>query len=338
MRINRQEFLATLQAVSAGLATSRETIEQSSCFIFKDERVWSYNQELACSAPSPLSGIVGDCAVAGVPLMSQLEKWAEDEVGITVADGCLQLTGHNRKAGIRREAEIQLPISDVEAPGKWKRLPEDFAEAVAICQQCVSRDDQIGFTLSCLHVHPEWLESCDQFQIARYPLTLPISGPTLIRRDSSKHLVKLEMKGISETPRWLHFKNKSGIVLSCRRYLDQFPDLSQMLEVEGNAASLPKGLIECLDKASVFSSQNADGDQVEIQMRKGKLKLRSDGASGWYEEIKKIIYDGEPIRFMIAPKVLAELCKNHDQCILSAERLKIDAKKFTYVTCLSAAK
>ena len=59
-----------LEAVSPGLAT-REAIEQSSCFVFKDGRVMTFNDEVACSIDCELGF---DGAVAAKPLRSAV--WA----------------------------------------------------------------------------------------------------------------------------------------------------------------------------------------------------------------------------------------------------------------------
>jgi len=46
MKINRQEFLDSLEMVKAGLSP-REFIEQSSCFAFKEGEVLTFNDESA---------------------------------------------------------------------------------------------------------------------------------------------------------------------------------------------------------------------------------------------------------------------------------------------------
>ena len=76
MIINREELLKQLESVLPGLST-REIIEQSSCFIFKDETVNTYNDEIACSQKSVLK-IEG--AVQALPFISLLRKLKEEEL------------------------------------------------------------------------------------------------------------------------------------------------------------------------------------------------------------------------------------------------------------------
>ncbi len=73
MRVDRKLFLMQLESVMPGLST-REIIEQSSCFIFKDGKVQTYNDEIGCTQNSCLS-IRG--AVQALPLISILRKLKE---------------------------------------------------------------------------------------------------------------------------------------------------------------------------------------------------------------------------------------------------------------------
>src|SRR5687768_12406403 len=53
MRVDRENLLRALESVTAGLA-HREIIEQSGSFVFKDGNVITFNDEIACTATSPL--------------------------------------------------------------------------------------------------------------------------------------------------------------------------------------------------------------------------------------------------------------------------------------------
>ena len=46
--INRELFLEQLESVQPGLST-REIIEQSSCYVFRGGEVITFNDEIACS-------------------------------------------------------------------------------------------------------------------------------------------------------------------------------------------------------------------------------------------------------------------------------------------------
>ena len=114
MKVNREQLLNQLEAVLPGLST-RELIEQSSCFVFKDGKVLTFNDEIACVQTCKI-GIEG--AVPAMPIVNLLRKMVEEEITILpVNDGKgLRIKGKRKQATIPMEAEIQLPIEAWEKP------------------------------------------------------------------------------------------------------------------------------------------------------------------------------------------------------------------------------
>ncbi len=329
MRINREDFLKELESVTPGLST-REIIEQSSCFIFKDKTVMTYNDEIACSHKSCLS-IEG--AVQALPLIAILRKLQEENLEVMCNEEELLIKGKRKRAGIRMEAEILLPVDSIEKPKKWKDLPDDFADSIQIVQQCAGRDET-RFSLTCVHLTPKWVEACDGYQAARYKIKIDINENTLVRKESLKYIVSLDMTKFSETKNWIHFKNSSGLILSCRRWVEDYPELDDLLGVEGVPTSFPKGLKEAIEKAEVFSTENVEDNQVTVDLQVGKLRITGRGASGYYQEVKKIKYKGRPMSFSIAPNLLSDLIQRHNSCQIAKDKLKVDAGKDSYVTVL----
>lgn len=331
MRINREEFLKQLESVLPGLST-KEIMEQSSCFIFQDKMVSTFNDEIACSMESVLN-IEG--AVTAMPLISILRKLKKDEIEVSVAEGQLLLRANQERVGINMEQDIVLPIGGVDKPGKWKKLPDDFADAIAIVQSCAGTD-QTKFVLTCVSITSNWMEASNDHQVARFRIKTKVDKPLLMRKESLKHIVSLDMIEFSETKHWVHFRNSDGLIFSCRHWVDEFPsdDVSQVLKMTGEPLTLPKGLREAVEKAEIFSSENAEGDNVIVTLKKGKCKITGKGASGWFTAIKKSKYKGVSLQFTIPPKVLVELVQQCNECEVTEHRLKVKMGKFTYVTTL----
>ena len=334
MRINREEFLKQLESVLPGLS-AKEIIEQSSCFIFKDKTVNTYNDEIACSQKSLLE-IEG--AVPAMPFISILRKLKEDDLEISVNDNKSQVlikASKSKRSGINMEQDILLPIEAVDKPKKWKKLPDNFADAIAIVQPCAGSNDA-QFAMTCVHITSKWIEACDNHQVTRFRIKTDVEKSILIRKESLKHIVSLDMVEFSETKHWVHFKNSDGLILSCRHWVDDYPsdDISQVLKMKGDPLSLPKGLRESVEKAEIFSSENVDGSNVFVNIKKGKFKITGKGTSGWFTEVKKSKYDGDSLQFTIPPKLLVELVQRHNECEVSANRLKVKGSKFVYVTVL----
>ncbi len=330
MRVSREDFLRQLEMASAGLS-QKDIIEQSSCFVFRsDGEVITFNDEVACVGKTCVKKVEG--AVAGHPLLAVLHKMQDKQIDVAIEDGELILKGKRKRAGIRMEETVLLPVEGIEKPEKWKKLPEDFTEAIGIVKGCASNDES-NFRLTCIHIHPEWIEACDDFQICRYPIETGIKESTLVRQTALKNVVGLDMTEFSETESWIHFLNTTGTVLSCRRYLEVYPDITEVINKRGIKTVLPGGLAEAVNIAEIFSAENADANWVKVELRSDRMKLEGRGPSGWYAEQQKVKYAGKPMSFTSIPKLLIEISKRVNECEISEGRLRVDCGKFIYLTC-----
>lgn len=333
MRINREELLQVLESVEPGL-TPKDTVEQSSCFVFKNSKVMSFNKDVACVHKC---GLKIEGAVQAEPLLEILRNLDEEDIEIKPKETKLMIYGDGgRKTGIPMEEKISLPIDIVEKPEKWQDLPESFAEAIGVIQH-VAGNDEKKFAVTCIHIHDKWVEALDNIQIARFrmKMNLPEGDPILVQKKSIRHIVHLGMSQFAVSPSWLHFRNKSGLELSCRRFELDFPSnqMSAMLKKEGTPTSLPKGLVDALKRASIFS-KFGESDLVIVTLQPGKIRVKGRGSKGFHIEPKKVSYDGPKISFMISPGILSEMVKKHNECQVADNMLKVKSGKLTYVCCL----
>lgn len=332
-KVNREALLHCLDCVEPGLSP-REILEQSSCFVLQSGSVETFNDEVYCRATTGLDKAITG-AVQAKPLQELLRRMPEEEIEVKQSEGELLIVGKRRRAGLRLEEEITLPVKNVEKPTEWNKLHEDFTDAIGIVQQCASTDES-QFSLTCVHIHPKWLEACDNFQLCRWKLKTGLKQSTLVRQLGIRHITKLGMTEFSETEGWVHFRNPKGIYLSCRRYLEEFPDLSVLLDVEGDSAQLPKGLGEAANIAhEVFTKENPDSNLILVDLKPGKVQVEGRGSSGWYRQSAKVKYAGKPLSFRISPLMLIDLVKRHNECVISPDRLKVDGGTYLFVSCLS---
>ena len=152
MKINRSELLEKLESLVGGIS-SKEIIEQSHCFVFTEERIATYNDEVSCSIANPFKGIEG--AVPAHPLLAVLKKLDVEEVDVELTEKGLKVKKGRSGATINVQKQVALPIASIEKPGSWKELPEKFDEAVQMAIECAG-DDISRFRLTCLHLHPDW--------------------------------------------------------------------------------------------------------------------------------------------------------------------------------------
>jgi DNA polymerase III sliding clamp (beta) subunit (PCNA family) len=333
MRISRQDLLTELESIQPGLS-SRDIIEQSSCVVWKNGHVYTFNDEIFCRFPSCLD-IEG--AVNADPLLKLLRKMTEEQIDVELNEGKFIVKGKRSKTRLNMEAEIFLPIDEVNIPEKFRKLDAEFGMAVDIVGSCASKD-QTTFVLTCVHITPTHVEACDNYQLARYPLGMKLKRDICVRFSSLKAIVQLGMSQFAEDSNWCHFRNEAGLICSVRRYVEDYPELDRLFEFDGAAASFPKGLVDAADRAEIFSNDNADDNQVLVEIQEGRLRITGEGAAGKHQEVKDLEYNGPALRFLVSPVLLRQLTERHSECVITTDRLRVDGGgKFTYVTCLGAA-
>jgi len=279
-------------------------------------------------------------AVTAIPFISILRKLQEDELDMSLNEGKSELLikGKRRRVGVTMDAKVTLPVDEVDKPKGWANLPGTFADAVAIVQPCAGKEDvHLKSWIPFIHIAPKWIEASNMYQVARFRIKTGLSKSLLIRKESLKHILNLDMMEFSETEHWIHFRNSTGLVLSCRYWIEDYPsdEVTEILKVKGEPLVLPKGLEKEIEKAEVFSSENIEGSNVSVILKPGKFKIKGLGASGWYEwRAGKIDYDGRELEFTIPSKLLSELVKQYSKCEVSESRLKIKGSRFVYVTVL----
>ncbi len=335
VKINREEFLQILEAVAPG-TTKRGIIEQSDKFAFDNGRVHTFNGEIYCKAKSKLPKD-WKVSVNSVGLLAILRKLTDAQISVSIGESELLIEGKNRQAGIQLDSVVTLPYDTVDTPKDWKPLHDNFIEAVSIVKECAGKDES-RFVTTCLRLHPKYIEACDQFQACRYSVKSPISRPFLVRKESIKHIVGLDMTEICETDSWVHFRNPAGIHLSCNRMIAEekgFKNFDEMFSEEpGNRTFLPKAIATAAEAGEVFSSENAEANYLQITLKPGMMQIKGQGLSGWYREVKKVKYSGQKLQFYIGPKILIEITKRSSECFVKATKMRVNGTNFIYIATI----
>jgi len=180
--------------------------------------------------------------------------------------------------------------------------------------------------------------NCDNMQIMRFELDTKLKEPVLVRGTSLQQLTSLAMDKISLTESWIHFRNQSGLVYSCRRYVEDYPDLDAILAIKGHPIVIPKGLSEASDRASVFAADKAGDPLMTIKLREGQIRISGEGLTGWYKEVKKAAYHGPPLEFVISPELLKHISDKHSDATINQDKLKVTGGTWSYVTVLGRKK
>lgn len=342
--VNREDLLQLLESVAPG-RTDKENIEQSSCVVFQNSLAFTFNDEIACLAPTGLKEALQG-AIPGKPLTELLTKIQDEEVYLE-QDGeklLLRIPDKRKpedkvrfkssKTTIKLFQKIALPLEQMEYPQEWIPLHEDFLDAVTAVQDCALNKGP--FQATCLHIHPKWIEASDGLQIMRFRLPTGVENSLLVRKESIKHITALGMCELGETRQWLHFRNQNQAILSCRRFLEDFPDLTPFLKCseQEEEITLPRQLQQALERAEILTKELGEKALLEVSLTQNKMKITGRGALGEHTETKKVTYTGKNFAFLISPKTLIAIAKKHNQCFLSEKKLTVKGPNWKYVTRL----
>lgn len=326
MNIQREEFLARLRLVQPGLMT-KGIIEQGNCFVFKDGWVYTFNEQICCRTKVDVdfSG-----AVVATSFLNLLEVLDDDSLDMFVKDGTVRLMGKNKGAKYALQKKIKLNLELVQEPTSWKRLPDNFTDALALVQECTAVK-KTNYALTCVHIHPKWIEATDRFQIARYTVDMPLKESVLVPKDNIKCIVQIEPYSMAVSPTWTHFRTKDKqTIVSCLSSKESFKDYTEFINSAGGEnITLPKGLEEAAQRASKLSEESPN-NKLLLEIDKERIRVRGIGITGEYYEDEKVEYDGKPMKFQISPKLLMELTQRHSECKLS-DKLKVELGAFTWI-------
>lgn len=332
---NREQLLSALDTVAPGLS-KKDRFEQSSCYVFHEGNVVTYNDEVFCRAKSPLpNGFTG--AIDAKPLTDLLREMTEEEVSLDPDADKVVLKGKGKRYRIAFHKKVLLDTSAVEEPDEWHKLSAHFADAVTVVSEAAAKA-QTPWMKNCVHITPTFMEATDNLQLAQYRVKTRVSEPVLVRRDSLRHTVPLGMAEVAESPNWLHFRNEEGLTLSVRCMRDKFPDSSGWLaEMEGSPLVFPKALIDASTRLNIAASQVKDG-KVVVKLIEGWIYMEGVGLTVDGLERKRIDYAGPARQFTISPILLSKLVQDHSECEISDRRLLVKEGRCTVVVGLGAPK
>lgn len=338
VKIKTEVLLDALQAVSAGLAKNKEALEQSASFIFSDNQVYTYNDEIFMIIELDLN-IRG--AIDAKTLLSFLSKIPDKKVLLIIKNKSLTIKTKNKKAVIPIDPNIALPLDDVESPEEWKDLDETFVDGLEYCVDSAATDMSRP-VFSCVNIDPQFIEASDALTISRFHVRTKIQSPLLLHAGYVTEIIKRNPKAISTTKSFGHFLTEDGATLSCKRTIGKMDSdlFTGYLDVGGNTLTLPDKLKKSIDIARIFTdNDNPREEKVEIFISEDGLRLRSlsqTETKGWYKEQIEIDYDDDPFAFIVSPGTLNKVLKHSDEVIVGERALKFTiGDSFEHVVSLS---
>jgi hypothetical protein len=336
MTINVKDLKRVLEIVSAGVST-KPIIEQSGCIVFLNDRIVSYNDEVAVQVPYN-TGITA--AVPAEPLIALVNRCSQPTVDLELSEGRLWFKTKRYSPRIVVQEEVTLPFDQkFKPPEKFIKLQDsdEFCRAMAFCEITISTDTQ--FMEFCgVHVASDakgsFVESTDRYRVTRkYFSTHQHHIDIIIPTQAVKFLKGQDIRSVGESNGWLYFKLPDGIVLGCFTVEAKYPDYGAPLrEVLGEAIvkiELPKRLPSMLDRAAIFAQSAEKNDEVvELTFGKGKLKLHAEGKFGDIPEWCRCDYDGAPITIQLRPDHVKDILTIGDKITIYENDVTTTGKSF----------
>jgi DNA polymerase III sliding clamp (beta) subunit (PCNA family) len=339
MEVQRENLLNALLAVKGGLA-SKEIMEQSTSFIFQGGKVSTFNDEVAIRHPVDLDITA---AVPSEKLLDYLTRCKAETVEVEVEGNEMKIHSGRSRAGFSICPEIKLDMSEIGNPIKWKAIPEDLVEAIQFALFSASTD-MTKAILTCVHIKDDFVESCDDFRLTKRTMksSMVDGDELLIPATSAQKLIKFDVKKYSVTKGWAHFKSSNGATLSCHAFNQEYPDTSELLEMEGEKITLPKRMSEMVERARIFSNAAfAQDEKVTISIGDGALEIEGRSEQGWCTERAKMEYDGKPKRFQVHPDFLAQMLSLLNEIVIGDPsdenaKIKLEGENFVHVVSMMA--
>lgn len=330
MDVDRKKIIEILNSVRPGLAAS-EVIEQSTSFVFQGGMVYTYNDEIAVSREI---GFDFDGAVQAKEMFDLLNKMKDEKVQIFIYKGELIVQGAKIKAGIRINTEIQLPPLDIADDEEWYDLPNEFSDALRLCIFSAA-PESVSAVLNSIHVKDNFIESCDNFRLTRYYFQDDIERELLIPSYSAKIISNYVFSSFCVADGWIHFHSEAtGLQLSCRTYDEAYPNLEDILDVEGSDVELPKELSEMIDRSGIFSVKD-DASLVDIEIGNNQCIVKSENDKGWIHEKTPIKAKGVEFGFSMSPSILKDILRLTSTAVLGDKSLKFTTEEFDHIVTLS---
>jgi len=336
MKINKDELKTVLETVKPALA-GKEFIEQTTSFAFINGKVVTYNDEVSISCP--LVGLDFEGAVKAEEVYKLLTKTKAEEVTLEVVENELVIKAGRARAGMALQNKILLPLDEeILLNGEWKPLPNDFLKACKFAALSASAD-MANPILTCVHIDEKGVvEGTNNYRIAHWNLgkKLPIQS-TLIPAQSILKVIKIEPNEIlSSENGWVHFKNESGVIISCRVFNEKYVNTTQYIKEgkEGTEIEFPEETNEILGRAGVFvEKQSVEDEKVDVYCKKEKLYIYTKSENSWFKE-STVLKGAEDFSFSITPYLLMDILKNNNKCILSDNVLRFSGENWIYISTL----
>ena len=334
--IKKNDLLEALEIVKPALG-SKDIIEQTDSFIFKDGCVVTYNDDLSIS--HPVTGLTFEGAIKAEQMYKMLSKMKKDEVDLEVTESEIVLTAGRSRAGFALQAKITLPLEEVGQAEDWITLPTSFNAIVQKVIGAASRDMSRP-VLTAVKFEQSGCTASDGFRlgVAYFDDPVELEEPVLIPATNLAVIMRYNPTEVSVADNWIHFRNEFGTQISSRVLQESFPDIARLLEVSGAEIKFPQTILEILERAAVMGKRDHFLDEsVVVSVANNRINIRAESETGWFEEDANMKFSGNPLSFSITPYLFIEVLKETLEAVVGDSRIKFEGENWVYIAILRAS-
>jgi len=337
---DRKELLSVLQKVSPAIS-SKDNIEEMQYFIFTGKNLITNNGQISICHPLKTNF---KCMTSSNELSNILFFMNDEKIIINHKDNKLYFKEENDKESINAEL-VTKDISEIANEfievielnnfdeSVFKKLPDDFIDAIKICSFTVSKDNS-GSILTCISINNNVVISSDDYRISMFTLKESINDKFLIPLKSVNELVNLDIKGYFKKNNWLYFLVDNNIIFCSRMLSDEFPEVMNEFKFKAKNIILPDEFSNIVKRASIFAEGEDDIDKkIEVKIKDGKISCKGQNELGWIES-KTGINIKEEFTFSINPNFLLQILSKTKNMKLGEGRIMFESENFKHLIAL----
>jgi hypothetical protein len=323
MELKRQELLNALTIVRPGLAKN-EIIEQMTHFLFADDYIVTYNDQICVSYKFPI-GIF--CSVKADDFYKIVSKLEKEIVNLDVVNNDEQNTLLIKEEGFESglpiitehqiKDNLKLLADEIEQGGlEWVDLPKGFLEGASLCSFSASKDESQG-PYTCIFFTEKNIFCGESFRVSKYEMEEKVTESFLFKASSVSELKVINPTKYMVTNSWIHFRNKDKNIMSVRKALYPKYPYEKFLSLFNSPMKyklkLPDQFKSCVELVSILPKNDILVDRsIEIEFGKKKVVCKAKSQiGGWIKKELDIQYMGVPVTIKVDPGVLLEILSHN---------------------------
>jgi len=304
-----------------------------SYLIFKDGFISAFATSIAVSVAIDVDFEV---AVSADEFSKFIGKIKADEFEIKQKDNEILISYGKTKAGFQT-ADVMgdIPELSIGKVTKWMKVPDDFREALRLCQFSIM-DNVMAGVFACACVMPDGIFSSDNVRLTerKFEKKAVKDFSFFIPKKLVGPVIDFKCEKIGLVDGWVHIKGNDGSFMSLQGVVGECPEYDDAFNVDGVEIVMPPSLLDALDLVYSVSEKGNNDQLVSVHIENDEIICRIDGAKAWAEEKVKCEYSDIPLDFATSSIFLKDILPVCRQFIVGENAILINGENFKHVMAM----